>query len=94
LAKLVPRDVEQGKTSTFLWQRPKICFDEDLDGFLGRINFDPYGRFPKIYLVSAIILSADDGMRHFCVSPPYQVYPLPKLHKLTAIFFESGRLRA
>jgi hypothetical protein len=68
LAKLVPRDVDYGETSTFFWQRPKICFDEDLDRFLARINLNAYGRIPKINLVSATILSSDDGIGHFCVS--------------------------
>ena len=55
LAKLVPRDVDYGETSTFFWYRPKICFDEDLDRFLARINLDAYGRIPKINFVSATI---------------------------------------
>jgi hypothetical protein len=61
LAKLVTRDIDYGETSTFFRQPLKICFDEDLDRFLGRINFNPYWRIPKINLVSATIPSSDDG---------------------------------
>jgi hypothetical protein len=81
LAKLVPRDVDYGETSAFFWQRPKICFDKDLDRFLCRVNFDPYGRIPKINLVSATIPSSDDGMGHFGFSFRRSSHCLGRVHQ-------------
>jgi hypothetical protein len=48
----------------------RICLDEYLDGLLARVDVDTNGRIAKIHLVSATILSPDDGVGHVYFRSP------------------------
>jgi hypothetical protein len=65
LAILLERNVDDGETASFLWKAIEICLDEDLDGFLARINLDASRGISKINLVPPSILLPNDGMGHF-----------------------------
>jgi hypothetical protein len=69
LAKLLPRDVDYSEASTLLSKSLKVCLDEYLNRFIACINLNPNGRISEIYLVSSTVLSSDNGMRHFCITP-------------------------
>jgi hypothetical protein len=79
LAKLLPRDVDYSETPTLFSKSLKVCLDEYLNRFLARINLNPNGRIPKVDLVSATILSSNNGMRHFYFAPQSDYHSLPGL---------------
>jgi hypothetical protein len=69
LAKLLPREVDYSEAPTLLCKSLKVCLDEYLNRFLARVNLNPNGRISEIHLLSATILSPDNGMGHFCITP-------------------------
>jgi hypothetical protein len=62
------RDVDDSKTSSFLWLRFKIRLYKNLYGLLTGINFNAYRRFAKIYFVAATVYPSDNCMRHCCAT--------------------------
>jgi hypothetical protein len=68
LAKLLPREIDYGETPMFLWQSLEISLNEYLNGFFAGINFDTHWRVAEINLMSATVLSSEDGMGHIDVA--------------------------
>jgi hypothetical protein len=64
VAELIAGDIDQRETPTLLRKSLKISLDEYLDGLLTRVDLHTDGRITKIHLVSATILSPDDGVGH------------------------------
>jgi hypothetical protein len=68
-AKKMPWNVENREASTLFCEAFKICLNEDLDGLLAGVNFDPDRRITEIHLMSATVTPSDNRMRHFNATP-------------------------
>jgi hypothetical protein len=65
----VPWDVEKDETAAFLGMGLEIGLDENLDGLVVGVNFDPDRRIAEIDFVPTTIVPSDDRMRHFVPAP-------------------------
>jgi hypothetical protein len=78
----------------FLGKRLKIRLHKNFDGFFACVNFNANRIVAKIYLVSATVLSAYNGVRHF----PPQLIPTrsrnqrPKRTLAPMLGFEADRV--
>jgi hypothetical protein len=68
-AEKVARDVDYRKPSPLFRMCLKICFDEDLHGFLACVHFDTDRRIAEIDLMAATVLPSDNRMRHVVATP-------------------------
>jgi len=58
----------KGEAPMRLWERPEIRLDENHDGLFAGINLDPNRCIAKVNLVASSVLSANDGVGHYCLA--------------------------
>jgi hypothetical protein len=69
---MLSRNIEYSEAPSLLRQRLEICLDENLNRFFARIDLDANRRIAEIYLVSATVVSSDNGVRHMISRPGFE----------------------